>query len=345
MQQVLHLSKWEWFKLRRLRMPWVLLAIALLVSQLAIWTNYLAYHNDTVQEVIAGGPTSFSLSWGEGDQHVSVTMTCVGVVNDRMPSGFEQLPEGLQEDFRSQADAWRGDGTCDSFQAVHEFRKGFTLPNSIAASVSGFASTGPLAIGPLLAMLLAASLGGSEYGWGTLRTVLTGGISRWKFLSAKLLLLLRLCAGVLIVIGLLAVASSLIAAFVPPDETGELADSGSWPDVIVVFFKALYGFLPFIGLSVFATVLTSSRSVGIAVSVGYLIVESIVAPLLRLSDTLANVADYLLVQSFRSWTAVPVVEGTDLLQAFVVIFAYTVFFVAATSWIFKRRDIVGAVGD
>ena len=186
---------------------------------------------------------------------------------------------------------------------------------------------------------------GSEYDWGTLRTVLTGGISRWKFLSAKLLLLLRLCAGVLIVIGLLAVASSLIAAFVPPDETGELADSGSWPDVIVVFFKALYGFLPFIGLSVFATVLTSSRSVGIAVSVGYLIVESIVAPLLRLSDTLANVADYLLVQSFRSWTAVPVVEGTDLLQAFVVIFAYTVFFVAATSWIFKRRDIVGAVGD
>ena len=81
------------------------------------------------------------------------------------------------------------------------------------------------------------------------------------------------------------------------------------------------------------------------ISVGYLIVESIVAPLLRLSDTLANVADYLLVQSFRSWTAVPVVEGTDLLQAFVVIFAYTVFFVAATSWIFKRRDIVGAVGD
>ena len=345
MQQVLHLSKWEWFKLRRLRMPWVLLVVALLVSQLGIWTSYLAYHNDTVQQVVTGTFASYSVSFEEEDRHISVTMTCADAVRGRTPAGFNELPEAHQEQFLKDADEWLGEGLCDSFRSIEELRRGFTLPNSMAASVSGFASMGPLAVGPLLVMLLAASLVGSEYGWGTLRTVLTGGISRWKFLSAKLLLLLRLCSGVLIVIALLAVVSSLTAGAISPGDAGEVADPGSWPNVVAVFFKTLYGFLPFIGLSVFVTVLTSSRSVGIAVSVGYVIVESIVAPVLRLSDTFAGATDYLLVQSFRSWTDVPAVGGSDLLQAFVVILAYTVFFVVATTWIFRRRDVVGAVGD
>jgi len=144
-----------------------------------------------------------------------------------------------------------------------------------------------------------------------LLTVLSGGIGRWKFLSSKLLLALRLCS-----------------------------------DVRITFFKTLYGLLPFVALSVFVTVLTSSRGVGIALSVGYFLLESIVGPLLHLSDTLAEVMDYLLIQSFRFWTAAPDLNhSSDAVRAFVVILAYTVFLVAGTSWIFKRRDIRGAIGD
>ena len=33
---VLRLTKWEWFKLRRRWMPWILLAIAVLLSQVGI---------------------------------------------------------------------------------------------------------------------------------------------------------------------------------------------------------------------------------------------------------------------------------------------------------------------
>ena len=150
----------------------------------------------------------------------------------------------------------------------------------------------------------------------------------------------------LMVISLVAVVSSLTAALIPPDESGGLADSGRWSDVVIIFFKALYGLVPFIALSVFSTVLTSSHGAGIALSVGYFIVESIVAPLLQLNDTLAKIADYLLIQSFRSWTTAEFGgDSSEVLRPFVAILAYTVVLFAATSLAFKRRDIGGAVGD
>lgn len=345
MREILRLTKWEWFKLRRLRMPWILLAIALLVSQLGIWVNYLAYHNDAVQEVISGGTASYSQTWDE-EQRTSVTITCADVVNQRLPSGLDQLTVEQRDRFLKEADAWAANGACDNFQDVEKLREGFVLPNSIAGSISGFSSLGPIAIGPLLIMILAASLLGTEYGWGTLRTILAGGIGRWKLLSAKLLLLLRLCSEALIVISLVAALSSLAAAFIPPEEAGGVVDSGRWSDVAIIFFKALYGLLPFMALSVLATVLTSSHGVGIALSIGYFVVESIIGPLLNLNDALAKIADYLLIQTFRSWTTVPVVEdSSDILQTFFVILAYTAIFVAATAWMLKRRDIGGAMGD
>ncbi|MCY4582251.1 MAG: ABC transporter permease subunit [Chloroflexi bacterium] len=344
MQDVLRLARWEWFKLRRLRLPWVLLAVAVLVSQLGIWTNYVAYHNDAVHQVVNQGDSSISLSPDEW-QGTAVTATCVGIARGRLPTGFDGLTEEQRNLAQEHLDAWRSED-CGNTVTLDELRRGFTLPNSITASVSGFSSLGPVAIGLLLIMVLTASLVGTEYGWGTLRTVLAGGIGRWTFLSAKLLLLLCVCAGVLIVIAAASIASSLAAALVPPDEAGVLLDSGTWYDVLIVSLKSVYGFLPFIALSVFATALTASRGMGISISVGYFIVESIVAPLLHFNDTLGDVADYLLIQGFRSWTAVPTGEpSSDTLQSFAAILGYTLFLFAGAFWIFKRRDISGAMGD
>lgn len=343
MLEVLRLSRWEWFKVRRLRMPWILLAIAVLVSQVGIWANYFAYHNDEAYIVVSGGSSSYSMSPDEWDG-VTVSTTCVDVARGNPPTGLDQLPEEERQFAQEQVDRWLNEGSCDNTTAIEELREGFTLPSSITGSMSSFASLGPIAVGPLLFMILAASLFGTEYGWGTLRTVLAGGIGRGKFLSAKLLLLLRLCAGALIVIALAALASSLIAALISPEETGGLADSGEWSDIVIVFFKAIYGLLPFIALSVFVTVLASSGGVGIAVSVGYIIAESIIAPLFNVNDTLSTVTDYLLIQSFLSWTAAPE-QSSDTLLAFAVMLAYSTLFIAATAWIFRRRDIGGATGD
>ena len=348
---VLRLTKWEWFKLQRRWMPWILLAIAVLLSQVGIWANYAAYHNDTVQEVFAGG-TSLTRTWSEDGEVMSVRITCSDIVNDRTPEELDQLTEEQRQEFLEAVERWRADGNCDNFQSLEEFRNGFTLPDSITGTIGGFSS-----IGPLLIMILAASVMGSEYGWGTLRNVLTRGTGRWQLLSAKLLLLLRLCSDVLIILAVFAVISSLIAAVIPPDETGGLADSGKWLDIVTEYLKIVYSLVPFIALSVFLTVLTSSTAVGVAVSIGYYFVESIVSPLLNLNDTLANVTDYLLIASVNTWTAVsfvevevpnggaPVEQTSDALQAFLVILVYTAVLLAAAFWLFMRRDIAGARGD
>ena len=44
--EVLSLVRWEWFKLRRRWMPWILLATLALVTQIAIWGIWFAF-NDT----------------------------------------------------------------------------------------------------------------------------------------------------------------------------------------------------------------------------------------------------------------------------------------------------------
>ena len=347
---VLRLTKWEWFKLRRRWMPWILLAIAVLLAQLGFWVNYVAYHNDTVQEVLGGGSSSFSTTFERDDETVSVGMSCADIVNDRTPPELDQLTEEQRQIFLNDVEEFFGEGACDNFQATDVFRKGFTLPSSITRTIADFSS-----LGPLLIMILAASVMGSEYGWGTLRNVLTRGTGRWQLLSAKLLLLLRLCSDMLIVIAVFAVFSSLAAAVIPPDETGGLADSGKWLDIVTAYLKIVYSLVPFIALSVFFTVLTSSTAVGVAVSIGYYFVETILSPVLNLNDTLANVNDYLLIASVNIWTAVSFIEvevngvsggqSSDALRAFLVILVYTAVLLAASFWLFMRRDIAGARGD
>ena len=345
MQHTLRITKWEWFKVRRLKMPWILLAIALLVSQLGIWVNYLAFHNDDVNILMSGGFASYSVAWEEPTPG-SYTITCSDFVNDRMPPGLDQIPEDRRAELLKEMDAWRTEGVCNRFASRNQLRRGFTLPNSITQSIAIISSFRPIAIGPILIMILAASIVGSEYGYGTLRTVLAGGIGRWKFLFAKLLLLIRMSSDALVIIALVAVASSLAIALISTDDSGGIADSGKWSEVVLIFLKTVYGLLPFIALGVFVTVLTTSRGVGIALSVGYFIVESILATLLRLNDTLADVADYLLIQAFLSWTTIPSeLNSSETFGVFVAILGYAVILVAATAWVFKQRDIGGAVGD
>ena len=346
---VLNLTRWEWFKLRHRWMPWILLAVAVVFVQIGVWVPYAAYHNETLQEIASGGSSSFGVSTKVDGELVSVDVSCVDLIEGRMPPGIDRLPENERQTFLEDMERFREE-SCGNINARETFREGFVLPSAATEGIKGV-----LAIAPILIMILAGSIVGTEYGIGTLRTVLTRGTGRWPLLSSKLVLLVLVAAAGLVVISLVTAVASVVAALIPPSEEGGIADVGKWSDLGVTFVKAIYGLAPYAALASLLAVLTQSSAVSISTSLGYYVVELIATPLLGLNETLKKLTDFILGSNVSDWmeSAFITVEANgsgvadqpDALHAFLVILAYTVVLSAVAFWLFQRRDIAGARGE
>ena len=200
---------------------------------------------------------------------------------------------------------------------------------------------------------------GAEYGWGTLRTTLTGSPGRWQLLASKLLTLMLLSGVGLVIVALLAAISNFIAASLISANGGGLTDSGAWSTVAVIFGKGVYGLVPYIILALFLSVLTSSSSMGISIGLGYYFVEAILVGILtNVFDWFSNATDFLLGPSVIAWMTEPGVQATggdaalfplqDLpsqLHAFLVLTAYIVIIGTVAFWLFQHKDIAGAKGE
>ena len=342
--QVLRLTRWEFFKLRRRWMPWILLCIIVIVAQFALWSAYISYQATDLSltkviERVEGGAYSYQLS-------------CSGIEAGQLPP----LSPGMDEDaFHEQIERHREfcENNLDEEEKRfrEDARQSFVLPSSLANSL-GMGHT----IGVMLILILASSTMGVEYGWGTLRTALTRGAGRWRLLVSKVLTLVLMGAAGLLIFSLTIVASSLIAAWLTLGEGGGLADTGEWPTVAVMCGKAVYGLAPYVLLALFFTVLTSSAGAGTAISLGYFLAETITAGvLLNLFD---SVTDLLLGTNITAWMTEPGVKSASVnavildmidlpgtLHAFLVLLAYMVVLGGATLWLFQRRDIAGARGE
>ena len=349
MIQVLCLTRWELFKLRKRWMPWILLGIVVAITQLILWGNYAAYHNESIQSFL-GSASFYSSSTQTEDGIVSIELTCNDVREGRVAEKLEALPEDFRQ--RRLDDVQEFSESCSGVAVREAFREIFVLPSSI---VNGIGATHM--IGVFLVMILAASVPGAEYGWGTLRNALSRGVGRWQFLASKLLLLLLVSVGALLIVSVLNAVSSLIAAAIPPGEAGGLFDSGEWSDAAVFFGKAVYGLAPYIVLGMFLAVLIQSSASGISFSLGYYVVEMIVSPFLQLTSWLENVPNYLIGHNVNFWitqagvvsvevtrAGVPVAQP-GMLHAFLVILVYVVVLGAATFWLFQRRDVAGEKGS
>ena len=341
MIQVLCLTRWELFKLRKRWMPWILLGIVVAITQLILWGNYAAYHNESIQSFL-GSASFYSSSTQTEDGIVSIELTCNDVREGRVAEKLEALPEDFRQ--RRLDDVQEFSESCSGVAVREAFREIFVLPSSI---VNGISVTHM--IGVFLVMILAASVPGAEYGWGTLRNALSRGVGRWQFLASKLLLLLLVSVGALLIVSALNAVSSLIAAAIPPGEAGGLFDSGEWSDASVFFGKAVYGLAPYIVLGMFLAVLIQSSASGISFSLGYYVVEMIVSPFLQLTSWLENVPNYLIGHNVNFWitqagvvsvevtrAGVPVAQP-GMLHAFLVILVYVVVLGAATFWLFQRE--------
>ncbi len=171
---VLRLTRWEFFKVRKRWMPWILLAVAIVVVQATLWGFYSSYGN-VGNEYASGYP-------GVPDAHGRVPIiriTCADVLDGTAAAKAEKVSEEFREDARKTP--LRRERCLDIVEQIAEdrerHREFFVLPGGLANAL-GVAHY----IGVLLVMILAASAVGAEYGWGTLRTALTrvrGAGSSW----------------------------------------------------------------------------------------------------------------------------------------------------------------------
>ena len=352
---VLRLTRWEWFKLRKRWMPWILLGIVAIVTQISVWGSFSAYQSSR-----APLAAEFSASFESSVTHpdgglIELSVHCGNTLDQTVP---QEVLSRLSDEDRARLDeeiGWelrRCAGLSVRESHRQEARGRFVLPDSLANAL-GVAHY----IGLLLVMILGASTVGAEYGWGTLRTALTKGTSRWQFLGAKSLSLVLLSVAGLLVVSLTVVVSSLIAASLTLGDGGGLVGAGQWSTVAVMFGKATYVLVAYAILALFLTVLTSSSSMGIAMSLAYYFVELILGRILGdLFPWFDNVSDFLIGFNTAAWmseTGVVTTEGSLFpvsdppgeLHAFLVLLAYIVVLGAAAFWLFQRRDVAGARGE
>lgn len=275
--QVAMLTRWEWFKLRRRWVPWILLGFVLVVNQLIFW-----------------------------------------------------LVAALTDDI--------------SYQSTAE-----NIANGL-----GFSAF----FGPFVAVILAAVVVGGEYGWGTLRPVLSKGAGRWQLLASKISVVVLFTAALLIILCITVTISGFIAeAALTPDPQTEGYGAISWVDLLALFGRMIYAFLPYVTLALFLVVLTGSNGVGIGLSLGYYIAESVIlVPIIAIFDWSGQVFAYLLGPNVDAWQAVPGNEGNpasgiatiggmpEMAHGAIFVTLYAVALAAAAIALFLRRDIAGAKG-
>ena len=327
---------WEWFKVRRRVMPWILLAILLLFSQLALWGPFFA-HRNLAREV---GP-EVPLPQG------TLTVDCRAL----LAGESVDLPPGLPP-----AAVERVHEACEQWTVVHEarlerLRAHFVLPSSLLHVLTVAQS-----VGLFLIAIFAASTVGTEYDWGTLRAVLLAGSGRRPLLAAKMLLLALLAAAALVVaLALTVPASALAGSLAGP---GEIAASVGWGEALLYLGRMWLALLPYLALAAAVSVATTSAAAGIGITLAYHFAEAIVvAIMITLFDWFQTVADYLLGRSVTAWVLAGQPEGMRLatvmlgpgeypggLHALAVMLGYGALFCCLALWLFKRQDIKGAGG-
>lgn len=328
---VLNLLRWECFKLQRRKMSWILLAILLGFTQLAVWGSYVGYSSN----VASGGRVFVPQGFDSSGRRM---IACTELQGDAARGLPGAIAAGLNEQCRV-----RGAALARQYQALSPAGGA-----SLALGVIG-------SLGLILFGILTASMVGSEYGFGTLRPILARGTGRLSYLAGKYLTLVAVATAAAILCSALGAASGLLASqSAPPPPAGTaalLAALDTSPAISVTFLKNWGALLAFITLTGAITVLLRSTAAGMAICLAWFAGEALLIRLMSAVFTNFDaVADFLPMRNIsaltRSGIPSPFSSGNELgtLHASLVLAAYAIAFAGLAILLFRRRDIAGAAG-
>jgi ABC-2 type transport system permease protein len=205
--------------------------------------------------------------------------------------------------------------------------------------------------GGVLALMLGVLSIGSEYGWGTLKTLFTQGPGRLRIFGAKLLALaLALVPFVLVVYALGALASYAIAVREGADVT--------WPSAWLLLRGLAAGWLVlavWAALGVLLAVLSRGTALATGIGILYaLVIEGLLSALASEVSILDRLVELFLRANAYSLVSVLGVAADDVSnngpgsfsgpfvaggQALLVLVAYLAAFIAVAGWLLRRRDV------
>jgi ABC-2 type transport system permease protein len=339
---VLNIARWEWFKLQRRKMPWILLAILFAFSQLSVLGSYARYSSN-----VATGGTAFIQmgAGGGGGPFGGSRRNCNEILGDPASAVPEGLPPAagnvVVEQCRRQSAA-----LATTYQSL-------SAAGSVSSTLGLAASLGLVLFG-----ILAASVVGLEFGLGTLRPILARGTGRLAFAAGKYLVLVATStAGLLLVCAAAAGTGQLVhAGATPPPGTAAAAAVESLTTMGLPLLKAWYAMLTYLTMAGAATLLLRSTAAGMGISLAWYVAEPILIRLLSQAfEDFQKVADYLPMRNISSLTSSGRASLTNLisggganvstLHASLVMGAWILAFAAAAALVFRRRDVTGASGS
>jgi len=204
-------------------------------------------------------------------------------------------------------------------------------------------------LGSVMLIVFAASHVGTEFGWGTFRTLLAHGASRSGFLVSKAASLLLYVILFMIVGTVAAIGASYTVSAVAGIPVGAGVDV---PEVARVATKISYTFLPYMALALAIAVWSKSAGAGIASGLVVYFAESIVAGILvSLNKDYAQIVNWGLSRNASALTRTVSGQGgptsqdptastlPDPTQAAIVLAIYMVIFLALAYWRLRSRDV------
>lgn len=237
----------------------------------------------------------------------------------------------------------------------------FTLPWALPALVDSGQFWGSLIIGLFIASAVA-----TEYNWGTVRQAIARGQSREEWLTVKLLGLASFCAILLLIVLAWGIVSMIITTSMadfeitldPPGPAEMTAF-----DIVLIILRGAIGILPYALVAFALAVIGRSTALGAAGIILFMIIESTVIPIFgalpdpwpafrsltigyNVSAVLAaNRLDDGDYASIAPREALDPSEGPGAWVGFWIVCVWCAGLLAATYYVFRRRDLRLGTGE
>lgn len=318
------LVRLELFKIRKRWMPWVLLIVMVAFLALGQFGMFAGYQSLKAAPLPESEPPPFFLPPEQREEILR----------------HQEEAVRRQEEFRKRS--------LDRMAQVLTFPRALESPFGMGQSVGG-----------ILLIILAASVIGGEYAWGTVRSSIVRGVGRCSYLVAKLTALVLLALlGLLIVFALGAVFAGVTSYLVEGRIDWGFLSLGLAGRLLAMVGRTWFVLLVPILMAGMVAVLTRSSAVAIGVGIAYPLLEAIVIAILaqiagwgetvRLYTIGYNINSLMLLNSLGEEPirvginlGIFPAEEPSLLKSGGILLGYLLAFLLAMFYSFRRRDLTG----